>query len=127
MTSEIILHIDHRGWEYALPLELSPRFWELVEKIKRLDYFETIRGYEILFDGTFAKYRVKMKRGGIWSKITPSWEGNDPSGTLIKIVKVEDSFIKYRKVKKFWRLYFSIGEVYTLNRWSFVRIFEKGR
>lgn len=128
---EEIYHIDHRGREYVFPLELSPRFWELVEKIKRLDYIETIRGYEEVLQGEFGKYRISFKRGRIYSKRTPSWEGDDEKGTLIKdsflvrIVRIEKSFIKYRKIKKIWLFYFSIGEKYILNRWSFARIFEE--
>lgn len=50
-----------------------------------------------------------------WVKTTPSWKGNDPAGTLVKVVRVRPQQVWYKKL--------SGGPVCYLNEWSFRRIF----
>lgn len=55
-------------------------------------------------------------RGHIWIKTTPSWQGDSPAGTLVKVIKV--------KKHKVWYKNLSTKEICYLNEWSFRQIFS---
>lgn len=111
------------GNDYYFPVDLEDRFISLSNKVITLgenqDYIEAYRGYRILFDSEFKKHQVKFKKRSIWKKKTESWYGNDPQGTLVKIVKIKGSFIWYSKG--------IFDQRFCLNKWSFLRIFEEVR
>jgi hypothetical protein len=122
-------HRDHFGLEYYIPEQLENRFLYLQERIRERmsiegKYIESARGHVVMFLGEFSKYEVKFDKGSIWSKRTEDWYGSGDMGILVRIVEVNKDFVRYRKVRKFF-LYFSVGSVYTLNKWSFLRIFGK--
>ena len=108
--------------DYYIPDELVSRFTHLFEKIKRLNSEkekETATGYKIVFDDEFQRYFIHFRKGSFWSKKTESWQGNDPKGTLVKIVRIKGSFIWYKKGV--------LGKKFILNKLSFLNIFEEVR
>lgn len=106
--------------DYFIPDESEDRFLKLRNKIQKLgedpEFIEAYRGYKIVFLDEFNKYNVVFKKGNIHQKQTEEWMANSPRGTKVKIVKVFDSFIRYRELNK-WFGYT------TLNKWSFLRIY----
>lgn len=120
---------DFSGGDYYIPKGMAERFDFLNDKLKTLisrGEIETVSGYRIVFGGEFGRYRVFFNVGDVWYKSTESWQGNAERGTLVRIKKVDDSFISYKLVRKFG-IYFSVGSLYTLNKWSFLRIFKRQR
>lgn len=103
------------GNDYVIPLELVDRFLYLEEKRKVQDgeYIESKRGHTIIFNAEFDRYRVTLKKGQIYSG-------------AIKIKKINGDFIHYKRARKIMGFYFSYGQIYILNKWSFFRIFVSG-
>lgn len=117
---------DFSNRDYVLPLEKEERFLYLNKKIRDMregKYAESARGHEIMLEGEFSRYRVSFAIGDIWYKQTEEWFNNGGIGMPIKIVRIRDDFIYFRRARKIFGIYFSVGSVYTLNKWSFLRIF----
>lgn len=99
--------------DYWIPIYMEERFTSLRKKIQQLDqdgYTEAKVGYSIVFKDEFRKYKITFKKRSTW---------ND----YAKIVYIKGSFIFYKKVFKKFGFYFSTGPIYTLNKWSFLRLF----
>lgn len=66
-----------------------------------------------------------IEKGKVYYKQTESWCGNDPKGTPVKVMGFIPltNFIKYKKVKKIFGINFAVGMTYSLNEFSFNRIF----
>lgn len=120
--------------DYYIPSETEERFLYLrsiIEERERGSFPESARGHSIVLESEFKNYLVQFNLGDLWRKKTESWQGNDEIGTedsfpVVRITKISESFIEYRGTTKYLGLYFSEGERYNLNKWSFLRIFEKG-
>lgn len=113
--------------DYYIPVENEERFLSLktiIEEREKSNFPESARGHSIVLENEFKNYLCSFRVGDIWRKTTESWQGNDAAGTVVRISKVSDSFIEYRRTVKYLGLYFSEGERYNLNKWSFLRIFE---
>lgn len=115
--------------DYFIPIDKLERFNFLNEKIERVskdkDWSELYIGLGIQFKNEFKKYLVRFKRGQVWVKDTESWMGNDPRGTLIKIIGIDGQYIFYRKVKRVLGFKIGVGQKFCLNKFSFIRIFER--
>lgn len=66
-----------------------------------------------------------IKVGKVYYKQTESWCGNDPKGTPVKVIDIVPpcNFVKYKKIKKLFGIWFSVGQSYYLNQISFKRIY----
>lgn len=134
---ELRYYQDFDKRDYVIPQEKEERFLYLIKKVTDMrsgKYAESARGHEITFNGEFARYRVSFRVGGlvprsddIWYKQTEEWFGNGSIGMPVRIVKIKEDFISYKKVKKIFGIYFSYGLAYTLSKWSFLRIFTNNK
>ena len=99
--------------DYWIPIYMEERFISLRKKIQQLEqdhHYEAKKGYSIVFKDEFRKYKISFKKHSTWNQ-------------SVKIVNIKGSFILYKKVFMKFGFYFSTGPAYTLNKWSFLRIF----
>lgn len=117
------------GYDYYIPKDKLNRFNFLNDKIARVsvnkDYSELAIGLGIQFRNEFKAYLIPFKRGQVWVKDTESWMGNDAKGTKVKIVGIDGQYIFYRKYIEVMGFKIGIGYRYCLNKFSFIRIFER--
>jgi hypothetical protein len=117
------------GCDYYIPKNKIERFNFLNDKIARVsvnkDYSELAIGLGIQFRNEFKAYLIPFKRGQVWVKDTESWMGNDAKGTKVKIVRIDGQYIFYRKYIEVIGFNIGIGYRYCLNKFSFIRIFER--
>jgi hypothetical protein len=113
MLKNLFYYKNLENRDFLLSEDVVDRFIFLDEKRKKLlegNYAETERGYSIVFNNEFSLYEVFIRRGDIWV---------NGDGVLVRVVSVKNGFVKYRMKGSIF------GRVYGLNKWSFLRIFER--
>ena len=127
-----MLYLKFENDRYFIPEHTHARwtYWQgKIENAKALKNKELYDGSIVAFKSEFENYKIELKTGSLWKKITDKYAErrnvSNPIGTLVKISKVSGEYILYQKYKKVWKFNVGIGQKYCLNVWSFLNIFEK--